>query len=65
MAIARNVGILTGEEGELSMTPEELAPVSDEDCRTPPKSARVVARSTPSDKLRLVQACTAKAKSSR
>jgi Ca2+-transporting ATPase len=60
MAIARNVGILTGEEGELSMTSEELALVSDDDLPDVAEKLRVVARSTPSDKLRLVQALHSK-----
>ncbi len=56
IAIAKNVGILTGAEGELAMTSEEFAQVSDEELPEIAEKLCVLARSTPSDKLRLVQA---------
>lgn len=56
VAIARNVGILTGAEGELALTSEEFAKVSDDELPEIAKKICVLARSTPSDKLRLVQA---------
>ena len=56
VAIARNVGIYAGADDELAMTSEELAQVSDEELPEVAEKLRVLARSTPSDKLRLVQA---------
>lgn len=56
IAIAKNVGILTGAPDEVAMTSEELAQVSDADLPEVAEKLRVLARSTPSDKLRLVQA---------
>ena len=56
VAIAKNVGIYTGSENEIAMTSEELAKVTDEELPEVAEKLRVLARSTPSDKLRLVQA---------
>ncbi|MBQ9874189.1 MAG: calcium-translocating P-type ATPase, PMCA-type [Thermoguttaceae bacterium] len=56
VAIAKNVGIYTGAEDEIAMTSEEFAQVSDEELPEVAEKLRVLARSTPSDKLRLVQA---------
>ena len=56
VAIAKNVGILTGGPDELALTSEEFAQISDEELPEVAEKIRVLARSTPSDKLRLVQA---------
>ena len=56
IAIAKNVGIYTGGADEIALTSEEFAQISDEELPEVARKIRVLARSTPSDKLRLVQA---------
>ncbi len=56
VAIAKNVGIFTGASDELALTSEEFAQITDEELPEVAEKIRVLARSTPSDKLRLVQA---------
>ena len=55
-AIARDAGIYSGSESELVMTSEEFNAIPDEELPEKAKALRVLARSTPSDKLRLVKA---------
>jgi len=55
IAIAKQAGILSGAD-ELVLTSDELAQVSDEDLPDITRRLRVLARSTPMDKLRLVKA---------
>ncbi len=55
IAIARQAGILT-RANELVMTSDELAQVAEEDLSGVARRLRVLARSTPMDKLRLVKA---------
>nr|MCR5163755.1 calcium-translocating P-type ATPase, PMCA-type [Thermoguttaceae bacterium] len=55
-AIARDAGIFSGSESELVMTSEEFNAIPDEELPEKAKALRVLARSTPSDKLRLVKA---------
>lgn len=56
VAIAKASGIYTGADGEIALTSEEFAQISDADLPEKAKQIRVLARSTPADKLRLVQA---------
>lgn len=58
VAIAKNAGILTHEPDteELVLTSDDLADVSEEELPDVARRLRVLARSTPSDKLRLVKA---------
>ncbi|MCF0233478.1 MAG: cation-translocating P-type ATPase, partial [Thermoguttaceae bacterium] len=56
IAVSRAVGIYSGGEDELAMTSEEFAKISDEELPAVAKKIRVLARSTPMDKLRLVRA---------
>ncbi len=55
-AIARQAKIYRGSEDELIMTSAELANVSEDDLPKTAKRLKVLARSTPADKLRLVKA---------
>ncbi|MBO7678980.1 MAG: cation-translocating P-type ATPase, partial [Thermoguttaceae bacterium] len=55
-AIAREAGILTGAPNELVLTSDQLAEYSDDKLSEAAGDIRVLARSTPMDKLRLVQA---------
>ncbi len=55
-AIAREAGIYTGAESELVMTSDEFNAISDADLPEKARALRVLARSTPADKLRLVKA---------
>ncbi|MCR5163861.1 MAG: HAD-IC family P-type ATPase, partial [Thermoguttaceae bacterium] len=55
-AIALDAGIYSGSESELVMTSEEFNAIPDEKLPEKAKALRVLARSTPSDKLRLVKA---------
>jgi Ca2+-transporting ATPase len=56
VAIAKEAGILTGSPDELVLTSADLAKVDDNDLPDVAKRLRVLARSTPMDKLRLVKA---------
>ena len=55
-AIAREAGILTGVPNELVLTSDQFAEYSDDQLSEAAGDIRVLARSTPMDKLRLVQA---------
>lgn len=55
-AIAHDAGIYSGSTSELIMTSEEFNAIPDEELPEKAKALRVLARSTPSDKLRLVKA---------
>ena len=55
-AIARGAGIYTGGDDEMVLTSDEFAAISDEQLPAAAKKIRVLARSTPMDKLRLVKA---------
>jgi len=55
-AIALEAGIYSGSDSELVMTSAEFNAISDADLPEKARSLRVLARSTPSDKLRLVKA---------
>ncbi len=56
VAIAKAVGIYDGTPDQTAMTSEEFRKISDEDLPSAAEKIRVLARSTPSDKLRMVQA---------
>ncbi|MDO5309450.1 MAG: cation-translocating P-type ATPase [Planctomycetia bacterium] len=57
VAIARQVGIITEDASDqLALTSEEFAKLNDEELPEVAERIRVLARSTPTDKLRLVQA---------
>ena len=56
VAIARGAGIYAGNPDELVLTSDELAAVPDESLPEVARKIRVLARSTPMDKLRLVKA---------
>lgn len=56
VAVAKDVGIYDGGADELTLDSSEFAKVSDADLPSVAEKIRVLARSTPSDKLRLVQA---------
>ena len=54
-AIAKEAGLLTGEEKELTLTSNELAVLSDDEVKERLGDIRVIARALPSDKSRLVR----------
>lgn len=54
-AIARESGLLTGSENELTLTSAQLAELSDKELGERLKDIRVIARALPSDKSRLVR----------
>ncbi len=56
VAVAKEVGIYTGGADELALDSEEFAKISDAELPEIAEKIRILARSTPSDKLRLVQA---------
>jgi len=56
VAIARQAKILTDEKTQLVLTSEDFSKVSDKDLPDIAEKLRVLARSTPMDKLRLVRA---------
>ena len=56
VAIAKEAGIYSGENGEMAMTSEEFAKISDDELPEAAKKICVLARSTPLDKMRLVKA---------
>lgn len=55
-AIAREAGICSDAEGELIMTSDDFNAIPDDELPAKARALRVLARSTPSDKLRLVKA---------
>ncbi|MDO5552537.1 MAG: cation-translocating P-type ATPase [Planctomycetia bacterium] len=56
VAIAREAGIYSGAAGELALTSDEFNRIDDRDLPGKAKAIKVLARSTPMDKLRLVKA---------
>lgn len=56
VAIAKEAGIYSEGSDEIALTSEEFAKISDEDLPETAENIRVLARSTPLDKMRLVKA---------